>query len=80
MSAAVRSHANSLTDLARAVRLEDEIARRGIKLRKSGAELVGPCPVCRDGDDRFAINIKKQVWNCRHCKKGGDVIELVSST
>jgi Toprim domain/CHC2 zinc finger len=60
---------------ARAVRIEDEIARRGIKLR-GGVDRCGPCPVC-GGRDRFAINVKKQVWNCRICARGGDVIELV---
>jgi hypothetical protein len=40
---------------ARLVRIEDEIGRRNIKLRRQGVELVGPCPKC-GGDDRFAIN------------------------
>jgi virulence-associated protein E/CHC2-type zinc finger protein len=61
---------------ARAVRIEDEIARRGVKLSRQGSELVGPCPKC-GGTDRFSINASKGVWNCRHCEKGGDVIELV---
>jgi phage/plasmid primase-like uncharacterized protein len=61
---------------ARAVRIEDEIARRSIKLKRVGAELIGPCPLCA-GTDRFAVNIKKSVWNCRGCTKGGDVIALV---
>jgi DNA primase len=48
-----------------------------IKLKKIGAnEYAGPCPQC-GGTDRFSINTAKQVFNCRHCKKGGDVIELV---
>jgi hypothetical protein len=58
------------------VKIEDEITRRGIKLRSQGVELIGPCPKC-GGDDRFAIDTEKQVWNCRGCGKGGDVIELV---
>jgi putative DNA primase/helicase len=57
-------------------RIEDEVARRSIKLNGRGPERYGPCPVC-GGTDRFSINIKKQVWNCRHCAKGGDVIALV---
>jgi hypothetical protein len=61
---------------ARAVPLEDEIARRGINLRRQGKELVGPCPQC-GGDDRFAINTTKQVFNCRGCGGKGDVIALV---
>jgi Zinc-binding domain of primase-helicase len=48
--------------IARSVPIETELGRRGIHLKRQGRELVGPCPVC-GGDDRFAINIKKQVWN-----------------
>lgn len=60
---------------ARSVRIEDELARRGIKLNGK-VECDGPCPKC-GGDDRFSINIKKQIFNCRGCGVGGDVIDLV---
>jgi putative DNA primase/helicase len=64
-------------DRARNVPIEDEIARRSIKLKANGAaEQCGPCPVC-GGIDRFSINTAKQVWNCRGCTKGGDIITLV---
>jgi hypothetical protein len=62
---------------ARAVRIEHEVARRNIKLKRSGKEWIGPCPMCRDGDDRFAINVTKQICNCRVCGIRGDVIALV---
>ena len=62
---------------AKRVRIEDELRRRDIRLRRQGQELVGPCPVCGEGDDRFSINLKKQVWNCRGCDKGGDIIAFV---
>jgi len=64
---------------ARAVRIEDEIRRRGITLKGNSAEREGPCPKC-GGVDRFSINVKEQVWNCRGCKTKkikGDVIGLV---
>jgi phage/plasmid primase-like uncharacterized protein len=61
---------------ARAVRIEDEIGGRGIKLNGRGPERCGPCPKC-GGTDRFAINASKQIWNCRGCQRGGDVISLV---
>src|SRR5262249_52697167 len=35
-----------------------------------------PCPKC-GGDDRFGINIKKNVFNCRGCDLGGDAIRFV---
>jgi hypothetical protein len=60
---------------ARAVPIEREIERRGIKLN-GGIERAGPCPVC-GGTDRFSINTAKQVFNCRGCGVGGDVIKLV---
>jgi phage/plasmid primase-like uncharacterized protein len=60
---------------AHAVRVEDEIARRGIRL-SGGIERCGPCPIC-GGTDRFGVNLGKQVWNCRGCQRGGDVIALV---
>jgi predicted P-loop ATPase len=63
---------------ARAVLIEDELARRGIRLKGNGkAGRCGACPICQDGDDRFSINTKKQVWNCRKCGAGGDLINLV---
>ena len=62
---------------ARAVRIEDELERRGIKLNGGTNERCGPCPRCRDGDDRFSINTQKQVFNCRICGAKGDVIALV---
>jgi CHC2 zinc finger/Toprim domain len=61
---------------ARDVPIEQEIARRGIKLRRSGGDLIGPCPVC-GGTDRFAVHARKQVFNCRGCNARGDVIALV---
>jgi hypothetical protein len=51
--------------------------RLGTKLKRAGAsEYVGPCPVC-GGKDRFGVNIKKQVFNCRGCAASGNVIALV---
>jgi hypothetical protein len=70
-------HAFRDDPLARVKRIEDECAHRGMQLKRTTAvERVGPCPVC-GGRDRFSINIRKQVFNCRGCGKGGDVIELV---
>jgi len=49
--------------------------RLGIKLKRAGSEFVGPCPKC-GGKDRFSINPKKQVFNCRGAE-GGGVINMV---
>jgi DNA primase len=69
-------HRKAWIERARAVPIMDELTRRGIKLRRVGAEHVGPCPKC-GGTDRFSVNPKKLVWNCRGCSTGGDVIDLV---
>ena len=63
-----------LIERARAVRVEDIIRERGIGLR-GRIDRWGPCPVC-GGGDRFSINIRKQLFNCRGCGVGGDVIAL----
>lgn len=64
-------------DLARSQDLL-EIALKHTRLtRVSPIEYAGPCPAC-GGKDRFAINVRKQVFNCRGCgAKGGDAIALV---
>src|SRR5262252_7452061 len=61
---------------ARSVPIVQEIERRGIMLKRSGSERIGPCPNC-GGTDRFSINTIKGVFNCRGCNTGGDVIDLV---
>jgi hypothetical protein len=66
---------NSWADKARAVPIEREVERRGIKLR-GGVDRCGPCPKC-GGEDRFSINVAKQLFNCRSCEVGGDVIKMV---
>jgi phage/plasmid primase-like uncharacterized protein len=75
MGAHPQHRADAWIERARAVPIEQEIDRRGIRL-KGRNEKVGPCPVC-GGTDRFGVNVSKGVWNCRGCNKGGDVIELV---
>jgi hypothetical protein len=54
----------------------DVAERLGTKLRKGGNERIGPCPKC-GGRDRFSVNPGKQIFNCRGCQTGGDVIDLV---
>lgn len=67
-----------IIEQAKLVHIEDEAARRAFPpKRRQGKELVGPCPICGEGDDRFSINVKSQLWHCRRCDAGGDVIELV---
>jgi hypothetical protein len=69
---------SDIITLAGSTRVETEVGRRGMKLRGK-VDRVGPCPVCSGGDrlsDRFSINTRKQVFNCRGFG-GGDVIAMV---
>jgi hypothetical protein len=61
---------------AKAVPIQEELARRGINLNGRSGDQCGPCPRC-GGTDRFAINVHKQVFNCRGCGVKGDIIDLV---
>jgi hypothetical protein len=62
---------------ARSIAIEDELGLRGIRLKRIAQhEQAGPCPMCA-GTDRFAINLQKQLWLCRGCRKGGDIVDLV---
>lgn len=45
-------------------------------LKRSGAEWVGPCPICA-GTDRFGVNTRKGQFLCRRCGGKGDEIGLV---
>jgi hypothetical protein len=59
---------------ARVVPLETVL--NGIKLRRVGAELIGPCPKC-GGTDRFGVNTRDFTFNCRRCGgKGRGPIDL----
>lgn len=58
---------------ARTVRCELE--RRGLLTRNMLGDAGVPCPGC-GGRDRFAVNFKKDVWNCRASGIGGDAIAL----
>jgi CHC2 zinc finger len=65
---------NSLVEQARNVDMVWLAERYGAKLVKdgpSGLELVGGCPVCNAGTDRFSIRPRDKLFNCRVCGRGG---------
>jgi phage/plasmid primase-like uncharacterized protein len=66
---------SAVIDRARTYPIERVAAEHNLKLRGKN-ERIGPCPIC-GGTDRFSINIKKQLFNCRGCRKGGDVIAIM---
>lgn len=45
-------------------------------LKRAGAEWTGPCPQC-GGNDRFSINTRKDLFQCRKCGAAGDQVRLV---
>jgi hypothetical protein len=53
----------------------DVAAQLGAKLKPGKRERAGPCPRC-GGDDRFSVNIAKQIFNCRGAG-GGRVVDMV---
>jgi len=68
-----RDEWSALVDQARACDMLKLAELHGAKLSRYGhsGEYVGACPVCGTGRDRFSINSKKGVFNCRVCSKGG---------
>jgi len=51
---------------------------RGIKLTRSGKELIGLCPFHDDHSPSLNIDPVKNVWHCKGaCGEGGDVIQWV---
>src|SRR5262249_50001639 len=64
-------------DRAKSAKIEAILQSRNIKLKGRGNQLAGPCPNC-GGDDRFAVHLGKQQFNCRGCGgSGGGAISLV---
>ncbi len=70
--------------LKRIVRLESVLARYGVleKLKRSGRQLVGCCPIHRGSNRRqFVVNLEQQVWRCfsPECDEGGGLFEFVAA-
>jgi len=64
--------------IKREVSIQRLAEARGIKLRRSGKELIGLCPFHKDTKPSLNIDPVKNVWSCKGaCGEGGDVIEWV---
>jgi Toprim domain len=75
MTTICRSDFDEVIARARATDIADVAGRLGTKLKRvASAERAGPCPAC-GGVDRFSINVKRHVFNCRGFG-GGDVIAM----
>jgi hypothetical protein len=62
-------------EAARRVTVHQELLRRGLWSRAMAGDHGVPCPGC-GGHDRFAVNLRKNVWVCRASGEGGDAIAL----
>ena len=61
--------------LKREVSIQRLAEARGIKLTRSGKELIGLCPFHDDRNPSLNIDPVKNVWSCKGaCGEGGDVI------
>ncbi len=62
---------------AKARPIEEIVHLLGLSgLKRAGHELVGPCPRC-GGRDRFGVNLRKGLFQCRRCAAKGDGLALV---
>ncbi len=55
----------------------DEVVGRFTKLRRSGRQLVGLCPLHRERQRSFYVHPEKQIFKCFGCGAGGDVFDFV---
>lgn len=48
----------------------------GHELRPDGAHYRGPCPMCGGSTTATKFVVTDELWHCKACGKGGDVIQL----
>jgi DNA primase catalytic core len=64
--------------IKREISVERLAEARGIKLQRSGKELIGLCPFHKDTNPSLNIDPVKNVWHCKGaCGVGGSVIDWV---
>src|ERR1039458_4739084 len=62
------------------VTMEQILGRYAVKLKKSGKELRGRCPIHQgDGTDSFHANTEKNAFHCFSCQAKGNVLDLVAA-
>lgn len=64
--------------IKREVSIQRLAEARGVKLRRTGKQLMGLCPFHKDTNPSLRIDPVQNIWNCLGaCNRGGDVIEWV---
>src|SRR5260370_42245880 len=66
--AAAMSIPADIIECARDTDIVAVVERYGLKLKRAGTELKGPCPLC-GGSDRLLINTRHQIWGRRGAGK-----------
>jgi hypothetical protein len=67
-----------LERLKREVALERLVERRGVELRRHGADLLGRCPFHDDHEPSLVVTPATNLWHCLGaCQRGGSVIDWV---
>jgi hypothetical protein len=61
-----------------AATVEQVIGFLGLKLTQKEDSFRGVCPLCKSGSREFVITGSKKLFHCFKCKKGGDMLKLVS--
>ena len=63
-----------------AVTIEQVFGRYGLKLKRTGKELHGRCPIHQgQGDESFRANTEKNVFQCFSCQAKGNVLDFVAA-
>lgn len=63
-----------------AVTIGQVLDRYGVKLKRSGKELRGRCPIHKgEGTDTFHANTEKNAFHCFSCNAKGNVLDLVAA-
>ena len=63
--------------LKRCYPIEDVVARAGVRLRRSGARLVGRCPFHDDRTPSFTVYPEQAAYHCYGCGARGDVFAFI---
>src|SRR5262249_44984034 len=60
-----------------AVNIVDVVGER-VRLKKSGVNHTGLCPLHQERSPSFSVNEQKQLFYCYGCQRGGDVIKFLT--
>jgi len=66
--------------IKQAVSIEQVLQHYGVKLKRSGKELRGRCPIHKgEGTDSFHANTEKNAFQCFSCQAKGNVLDFVAA-